>query len=326
MTKSDRFFITGGSGFLGINLVRYLQGKGYKNVVNYDIATFDYPEKDKITSILGDIRNKRLLEKSIQGSDYIIHCAAALPLYSKEEIFSTDVQGTRNVLVAAMKSKVKRMVFISSTSVYDINCKNPVSEDDKMTAEGPYAEAKILAEKECIKMRSKGMVVPILRPKSFIGPERLGAFAMLYEWAKDGHGFPVIGNGKNRYQFLDVLDLCDAIWICLTKKDKIVNDEFNIAAKKFGTMKSDFQSVLDLAGFGKKIKCFPTWIVIPALKIFEALKISPLYKWIYETAGKDSYVSISKAEKILGYKPKYSNKQALKRNYQWFLLLRLSQG
>ena len=60
------------------------------------------------------------------------------------------------------------------------------------------------------------MCVPIIRPKSFIGPERLGVFDLLYDWAKDGHGFPMIGNGKNRYQLLDVEDLCDAIYLCAT--------------------------------------------------------------------------------------------------------------
>jgi hypothetical protein len=53
--------------------------------------------------------------------------------------------------------------------------------------------------------------------------------------------------------------------------------------------------------------------------VLEALKLSPLYKWVYETAATDSFVSIEKAEKILGYKPKYSNKDALVRNYQWYL-------
>lgn len=319
MAKTGRkYFITGGSGFLGINLTRFLLSKG-KQVVNYDIATFDYPELNQITSIVGDIRNKKDLERAMQGCDFVVHCAAALPLYSEEEIFSTDVLGTRNVLQVAHKLGIKRVVFISSTSVYGVPEANPVTEEDRLYGGGPYGEAKVLAEKECQKYRQKGLIVPILRPKSFIGPERLGAFAMLYEWAKDGHGFPVIGNGQNRYQFLDVSDLCDAIWLCLTLDKSKIDDVFNVAAKNFKSMKADFQSVLDYAGHGKKIRPIPAWLVIPALKLFEKLKISPLYKWIYESANSDSFVSIEKAEKILGFKPKYSNKDALIRNYKWFV-------
>jgi hypothetical protein len=77
--------------------------------------------------------------------------------------------------------------------------------------------------------------------------------------------------------------------------------------------------VLDYAGFGKKIKTFPAAPMIFALKILETLHLSLVYKWVYETASKDSFVSIEKAEKILGFKPKYSNKDALIRNYQWYI-------
>ncbi|NMB82633.1 MAG: NAD(P)-dependent oxidoreductase, partial [Ignavibacteria bacterium] len=81
----------------------------------------------------------------------------------------------------------------------------------------------------------------------------------------------------------------------------------------------DYQAVLDFAGFGKKIISLPEKPVIWTLKFLEALKLSPLYKWVYETASKDSFVSIEKAEKVLGFNPKFSNKDALIRNYKWYL-------
>ena len=129
----------------------------------------------------------------------------------------------------------------------------------------------------------------------------------------------MIGSGKNRYQLLDVEDLCDAITLCITGEKAKVNDIFNIGAKEFTTMKKDFQAVLDHAGFGKRIVSLPAAPVIAALKILEFMKLSPLYKWIYETASEDSFVAIAKAEQILGFQPKYSNKQALVRNFQWYL-------
>ena len=155
--------------------------------------------------------------------------------------------------------------------------------------------------------------------KSFIGAERLGVFALFYDWAKDEKGFPMIGSGKNRYQLLDVEDLCKAIYLCIIKEEKTANDTFNIGAKDFTTMREDYQAVLDYAGFGKKIKPFPAFPVILGLRILEFFHLSPLYKWVYETASKDSFVSIQKAEKDLGFKSDYSNKQALVRNYKWYL-------
>ena len=255
----------------------------------------------------------------MQNIDIVVHTAAALPLYKKEDIFSTDIDGTRNVLEEAFNKKVKRVIHISSTAVYGIPDHHPLVETDKMDGVGPYGKAKILAEEVCLEYRKKGMVIPIIRPKSFIGPERLGVFALFYDWAKSGRGFPMIGSGNNRYQFLDVEDLCEAIYLTATKDEKIVNDTFNIGAKQFTTMKADYQVVLDYAGYGKKIKGFPAWPVIMTLRALELLHLSPLYKWVYETASKDSFVSIEKAEKILGYAPKFSNQDALLRNYIWYV-------
>lgn len=314
-----KVLVTGGAGFLGINLVRHLLNKGCE-VRSLDIVPFDYPDCiDKIEIITGDIRNKATAEKSTEGCDITVHCAAALPLYSEEDIFSTDITGTKNMIEAAEKYGLKRFVHISSTAVYGIPDHHPLFEDDKLDGVGPYGKAKIQAEEVCFEFRKKGMCVPVLRPKSFIGPERLGVFDLLYDWAKDGHGFPMIGNGKNRYQLLDVEDLCEAIWLTMTLDDKTVNDTFNIGAKDFTTMREDYQAVLDYAGHGKKIKGLPEKPIIWTLRILEKMKLSPLYKWVYETASKDSFVSIEKAEKALGYKPKFSNKDALIRNYQWYL-------
>jgi nucleoside-diphosphate-sugar epimerase len=314
-----KYLITGGSGFLGINLIRYLYSKGHE-ITSLDIADFTYQDmKDKIKIIKGDIRDKRIVEESVKGIDIVVHTAAALPLYKPEDIFSTDVDGTRNMLEASFNADVKRFIHISSTAVYGIPDHHPLYEDDKLDGVGPYGKAKILAEEECLKFRAQGKCVPIIRPKSFIGPERLGVFALFYDWAKDGKGFPMIGNGKNRYQLLDVEDLCEAIYLCATLDEKLVNDTFNIGAKEFTTMREDYQAVLDYAGYGKKIVGLPEKPIIWTLRILEALKLSPLYKWVYETASKDSFVSIEKAERVLGFKPKYSNKDALIRNYQWYL-------
>jgi nucleoside-diphosphate-sugar epimerase len=84
-------------------------------------------------------------------------------------------------------------------------------------------------------------------------------------------------------------------------------------------MKEDFQAVLDYAGHGKRIRCLPAGLIVAMLKFLEFLRLSPLYKWVYETAGQESFVAIEKAQKVLGFSPRYSNRDALIRNYQWYL-------
>jgi nucleoside-diphosphate-sugar epimerase len=318
MANPSTILITGGAGFLGINLVRYLLSRGHR-VVSLDVAPFDYPERTQITEITGDIRDRAVVDRAMEGVDLVIHTAAALPLYTEADIFSTDVDGTRNIMDSAFRHRVARAVHVSSTAVYGVPDHHPLLETDALIGVGPYGKAKIMAEEVCIEYRERGLCVPIIRPKSFIGPERLGVFALFYDWAKDGRSFPMIGSGDNRYQLLDVEDLCQAIYLTLTLDASVCNQTFNIGAKEFTTMREDYQAVLDYAGYGRKIVPFPAGPVIFGLKLLEKLRLSPLYAWVYETAGKDSFVSIEKAERELGFAPQYSNKDALIRNYQWYL-------
>jgi nucleoside-diphosphate-sugar epimerase len=325
VAPEKRFLITGGAGFLGINLVRYLLERG-QQVTSLDLAEFDYPERDRVRVMRGDIRKAADVEQAMDGVDLVVHAAAALPLYSPEDIHSTDVDGTRTVWESAVRHGVERLIHISSTAVYGVPDHHPLLEDDRMEGVGPYGRAKVEAERICQEYRRRGLCVPIIRPKSFVGPERLGVFAMLYEWAAEGRGFPLLGSGRNRYQLLDVEDLCQAIWLCATAPAEVASDTFNIGAAEFTTMAEDFQAVLDEAGFGKRVRPMPACPLIGALRLLERLHLSPLYAWVYETASTDSFVSIDKAKRLLGFQPAYSNQQALVRNYRWYLANRARLG
>ncbi len=317
----SKWLVTGGSGFLGINLIRALVEKGHQ-VVSIDIAPFNYPDmEDQIDHRIVDIRDRKAVDECMSaGIDVFMHGAAALPLYKKSDIFSTNIEGTRNVLESAYENGVNRGIYISSTAVYGIPEKHPLFEDDPLVGVGAYGHTKIEAEKIVHEFREKGMIVTTIRPKSFVGPERLGVFGIFYQWASEGRSFPMIGRGRNLYQLLHVEDLCNSIIISAEHSDtEAVSTEFNIGAKVYSTMREDYQVVLDKAGYGKKIKESPAHLVIFALEILEFLHLSPLYPWVYKTATKDSFVSIDKAEKILGFTPEYSNKDALLRNYQWYL-------
>jgi nucleoside-diphosphate-sugar epimerase len=318
LTTKPLVLITGGAGFLGINLCRYLLSRGYA-VRTLDIAPFDYPERASVDVITGDVRDPVAVARAMQGATSVVHAAAALPLSTPEEIDSTDVHGTAVVLETARATNVARVVFTSSTSVYGIPDHHPLYETDPVKGVGPYGEAKIRAEKLCVEYRKRGLCVAILRPKSFVGPERLGVFEMLYDFAFQGRNFPVLGSGNNLYQLLDVEDVCQAIRLCLEKPRDLVDDTFNVGAKHFGTLRESFQAVLDRAGHGKRVVAIPAGPAIAALRLLERLHLSPIYQWIYDTCGRESYVSIERLESELGFVPRYSNQEALVRNYDWYV-------
>ncbi len=316
--SQELVLVTGGAGFLGINLCRYLLERGY-GVRSLDIAPFEYPERTRVDAILGDVRDAAAVAHAMRVVSCVVHAAAALPLASPAEIHSTDVQGTWVVLDAAFHAKVGRLVFISSTSVYGVPDHHPIHEADSLKGVGPYGEAKIQAEHLCEVERTRGACVSILRPKSFVGPERLGIFEMLYDFAFQGRNFPVLGSGHNRYQLLDVEDVCEAIRLCLQMPADRVNDTFNLGATVFGTLRDSFQAVLDRAGHGKHVIGIPAAPAIAILKVLERLHLSPIYPWIYETCDRESYVSVERIELQLGFQPRYSNRDALLRNYDWYV-------
>ncbi|MFC3117496.1 NAD-dependent epimerase/dehydratase family protein [Jhaorihella thermophila] len=277
------------------------------------------PEADRVRIVTGDIRDTRLHDAALADVDIVVHCAAALPLADHDEITSSIVDGTTALLESARARGITRFVHTSSTAVYGIPDHHPLVEDDPLHGVGPYGSAKVVAEGICERFRDRGMCVPVLRPKSFVGPERLGVFELLYDFAYTGHNFPVLGSGNNLYQLLDVEDLSQAVLLAATADEAVANDTFNVGAARFGTLRESFQAVLDRAGHGKRVIGLPEAPAIWTLRVLEALHLSPLYKWVYETAGTDSYVSIDKITQRLGFAPKYSNEDALIRNYDWYV-------
>ena len=315
-----KVLITGAAGFLGLHLSKYFSNKKH-NLILLDKLKFNKLEYPKnCTFICTNICNKKALEKVIKRDiDIIIHAAAALPLCKKEEIYNVNVGGTKNILDLARKNKIKRVIFISSTAVYGVPIKHPIYEDDKLIGVGAYGESKIQAEKACLNAIKQGLNVTIIRPKTFVGTYRLGVFEILFDWIHDGKKIPVIGDGKNKYQLLDVDDLVEAIYLFTKKDSNKYNDTFNIAAQEFETVEKDLNKLFKYAKSGSKIFKTPVFPIKTILRIFEKLKLSPLYQWVYDTADKDSYVSIDKVKKVLKWKPKYSNSQALIKSYKWYL-------
>ncbi len=318
MEKQKTYLITGGSGFLGNHLGIFLLAKGMK-VRLADVNPLENENLiGKVEFLQGDVRNSEFMETATKDVDVVIHAAASLPIVaSHETIQSTNVGGTRTVLAACLKNKVPRVVHISTTAVYGVPRFHPIFETSEIKPLGPYGETKWEAEGICREFREKGLFISIIRPKTFLGPERLGVFQILFDWIRRGKKIYIIGNGKNRYQLLSVSDLIDAIWLAANSEKS--NTEFNVGANEFATLGEDLQAVLNFAKSGSRLMPLPAKPVQFILRLLEITKLSPLVQWQYETMDKDSFVEVSKAEKILGWKPKKSNSETLIENYAWYL-------
>ncbi len=318
--------ISGGAGFLGLHLARRLLADGH-SVRTLDLAALDDADlEQQVEEIRGDVRDRTAVARLVEGADVVVHAAAALPIQAKREaIWSANVGGTESVLAAARDAGVRRVVFVSSTAVYGIPEKHPIEESDRLVGVGHYGASKIAAEEVCRRFARDGLDVVVIRPKTFIGPERLGVFEILFDWVREGRRIYVLGNGRNRYQLLFVEDLVEAI-LAAAERPGAAGEAINVGATEFGTVRSDLQALIDHAGSSSRLTPIPAKPAELALRTLELLRLSPLAEWHYKTAHRDSFVDVSKAERLLGYSPRLSNEQALIETYDWYLANREQLG
>src|SRR6187551_1083919 len=300
--------ISGGAGFLGLHLARRLVAGGHE-VRTLDLAPLDDAALEgRVEELHGDVRRTADARRLVAGADVLVHAAAALPIQvSRAAIRSVNVEGAAVTLAAAAEAGVGRVVLISSTAVYGVPERHPIHEDDPLVGVGHYGESKIEAERLCEAFARRGLETVIVRPKTFVGPERLGVFEILFDWIREGRRVPILGDGSNRYQLLDVDDLAAAVLLAGTKP--VAGETLNIGATEFGTVRSDLEALIDHARSTSSLRPVPARPAELALRALELAHLSPLAEWHYKTAHRDSYVDVSRAQRLLGWQPSHSNTQ-----------------
>jgi nucleoside-diphosphate-sugar epimerase len=236
---------------------------------------------------------------------------------TRAAIRSVNVEGTAVTLGAALEAGVRRVVLVSSTAVYGVPDHHPIHEDDPLVGVGHYGESKIEAERLCLAFATRGLEPVIVRPKTFVGPERLGVFEILFDWIREGRRIPILGDGTNRYQLLAVEDLVDAVVHALDAP--VAGEALNVGAGSFGTVREDLEGLIEHAGSRSRLRPVPARPAELALRGLELARLSPLAEWHYRTAHKDSFVAIDKARALLGWEPRLSNAETLCATYDWYL-------
>jgi nucleoside-diphosphate-sugar epimerase len=310
--------ISGGAGFLGLHLARRLLADGH-TVRTLDVAPLDDLQLESdVDELRGDVRHPAAARRLTADADVLVHAAAALPIRgSSTEIRDVNVSGTAAVLAAAVEARVRRALFISTTAVYGIPKTHPISEDAPLHGVGHYGQSKIEAEEVCREFARRGLETVVLRPKTFIGPERLGVFEILFDWVREGRRIYVLGKGRNRYQLLAVEDLVDAI--VLAADAEVAGETLNLGATEFGTVRSDLEALIAHAGSSSRVTPVPARPAEAVLRALELARLSPLAEWHYRTAHRDSYVDVDRAQRLLGWQPRFSNADALTLTYDWYL-------
>lgn len=311
-----RVLITGGAGFLGLHLAERFRRHGAA-VRLLDVAPApDWAAGLAVEHVRGDVRDPAAVASAMDGVDAVVHAAFAPPREAPAIIRSVNVEGTRTVVEMARTRGVSRVVLVSSTIVLKPRHVHPLLPNSPLTRLDHYRASRLEAERVGEEHAARGLSLAVAHPKTFVGPARVGAFALLFEAVRLGRPVPVLGAGRNRYQLLDVRDMAEGLRLLAGSRGGGV---FCFGAREFGTVREDLQVLLDHARTGARLRFVPARLARVGLRAMELAGIVPLSEWHQATArGQDSMVDISRAERELGWRPARSNARALADAYEWY--------
>ncbi|HWF20274.1 MAG TPA: NAD-dependent epimerase/dehydratase family protein [Verrucomicrobiae bacterium] len=307
--------ITGGSGYFGSLLRDRLRAHG-KPVRIFDLSDADDRPKD-VSFVAGDIRNEAQVMEACAGCGVVYHCVAQVPLAKDKHLFdSVNIQGTENLLKAALNAGVRKVIYVSSSAVFGVPKSNPVTEATTPTPAEAYGRAKLEGETLCAKYAQQGLDVTIIRPRTIMGHGRLGIFQILFEWIRTGYNVPVLGSGENIYQFVHADDLAEA---CILAAARPGTATYNCGAERFGSMRAVLEYLCAHAKTGSKVKSVPMAPAIAFMNFTSALGLSPLGPYHAMMYGRSLYFDITKAKTELGWQPRFSSNEMFVQSYEWYL-------
>ena len=299
-----RHIITGGSGFTGSVLTRRLLEKG-QEVVNIDIREQKNVElKKSVHFIHGDITDITTLEKiNLKEDDVVYHLAARqfaddVPKLSREDWFNAvNVRGTEMVINEMKKTDCHKLVFFSTDMTYGIPDRCPVPPDQEQKPLGPYGKSKVLAENI---IRSENAIsATIFRPRLITGPGRLGILGKLFKLIENNLPVPMIGNGDNRYQMVDVEDCALAAELAVQKNCPSVN--LNLGSATPPTTKELLNGIIKHANSKSILLPIPGYLLKPVLATLDKAGMNLLYPEQFAIADKDVLLDTSLTQEILGW-------------------------
>ncbi len=312
---TELHLVTGGSGYFGSLLVRKLREQGCAVRVFDRVDADDRPAA--VEFLQGDVRDAAAVQRACAGASHVYHNVAQVPLAKDRRLFrSVNVRGTENLLSAARQAGVRKAVYTSSSAVYGVPVRNPVTEEMEPHPRESYGRAKLDGELACHRFSREGLDVTIIRPRTILGHGRLGIFQVLFEWIRQGANIPVLGSGANRYQFVHADDLAEACILAARRPGSAV---YNCGTDRFGSMREVLEHLCRHAGTGSRVRGVPFWPAVAGMQLTAWIGLSPLGPYHALMYGRSMYFDIARARTELGWQPRYSNDEMFVASYEWYL-------
>jgi UDP-glucose 4-epimerase len=298
-----RALVSGGAGFIGHHLVRRLLGDGYQVHVldNFATGSRERLEGLDVTLVEGDLRSYERAHTAVRGTDVVFHLGAlpSVPRSVQDPLTTgaVNVEGTLNVLLAARDESVRRVVFASSSSVYGASPSLPKSESDQPLPISPYGVSKVAAEHYCRAFTAVYELETVsLRLFNVFGPgqDPLSQYAAVvprFIAALSSGKRPIVyGDGTQTRDFTYVEDVVEAFMLAAEKEEIPPGDVFNVAGGVETSLLELIEILNDL--FGSEIE--------------------PQFEPARSGEVRHSRSDASKAQQVLGWKPRWAFAPALR--------------
>jgi nucleoside-diphosphate-sugar epimerase len=320
-----KILVTGATGFLGSRLLESLSGiDTYTHIIASGRTKRDSAvSHSKIHYLLGDLTDMEYVRGIVQGVDCIVHAAALSSPWGTDDAFEkANVISMKNLVSASLEENVKRLVFISTPSLYfKLSDSTNIKESDQLPRPiNSYARTKRMAE---ILLEESGIPYVILRPRALIGRGDTVILPRLIHAHLQGK-LAMIGRGENMVDLTPVSNVVDAIVLSLSASGPALNQTYNISNGDPVMLWDKIQMIferLNLPGLTKKVP-LPIAITVARMMEFKA-KISSSKKeptlTVYGvgTLAKTFTLNIDKARDLLGYCPKLSVDDAVDEYIFW---------
>lgn len=320
-----KILVTGGTGFTGSYLVRYLLQKGHQVVAldNQEGICLDELKRLGAEVVIGSVTDAELLKKLIPGCDAVYHLAAAFRRVNlpKSVYFETNATAMRALLTICRDNGVGKVIYCSTQGVHG-NIENPPGDESSPIApEDYYQFTKYKGEEVAQEFIAEGMDITILRPTALYGPGDPSRFLMIFRRVKKGW-FPYFGAGKALYHPVYVENFCDAFELA-REAPASKGQTYIIADNDYFPIREIVDKVGVTMGIKARALRLPFWpmyaLAAVVALIFKALPWEPpIFPRRVDWYRQNRAFKIDKARKELGYEPKVGLDEGLKRTYEWY--------
>lgn len=310
-----RHIIFGGDGFVGRHLAPKLIADGHEVVVA-DIARSDLSHYAKARFVHCDVTDMSSVRAlGIEVGDMVYNLSAKMlsPIQVRAKrhdfFWPVNYHGTENIIQAMDLAGATNLVHFTTDMIYGHTVHQPMTEDHPVAPLGEYGLSKLKTEELAAEWRKRGMNISLFRPRLIIGPGRLGILEKLFKLIDYNLPVPMIGSGKNPYQFISVFDCAEAARLAF--KAGVPNEAYNLGSLNPPSVRKLLGDLIRHAGSRSILIPTPGWAVKRTLDLLDWMNLPLMDPEQYLIADEDCLLDVSKGKRDLGWVPQYRDEDML---------------